>query len=671
MSYWRDQLKDLWNRLTAARASYIDELSAADAIYYDAVNGEDGVAFPVGTAQHPSNDIAHVITMCTARKVNKIVVASSLTLSATMEGYTFIGRNKGITIDLGSQDVDTSHFYNCTVTGAQGGTGYIYCHDCIIDAVTGGAMYTYNCDHVTSANTITLRSGSISYLINPSSRATPGWSAASISFNGCTTTKIFLIGARGFFSARLSTNAGNVMEVLGVGGCGFDTSDGNTAGSFMARGDCKFVTGGLGATETDNSIYADTSGLRKLEDGVYFDSVNGVDGTNWPVGTAQYPSNDIAHVITMCTARKIKKIYVSGSLTLGATMDGYTFVGINKSAEITLGGQIIDNSCFYECSITGTQGISGAAYAENCSIVDVTNLFMATFNCSFAGTITPVDATGSNWVNPSSSDGVTIDLATHTNVGLVLSEASGVWTIDNSTDALNVITIFGKSGALVTSNASNTAGTITVRGDAIFTPGAGGATETDNTLEALIGAPAGVSLAADIAAVAAKTGNIPAVIYSRQTLPIAMNCAKKTINNTQTDTDFIASNTTGAKGLLNIDDTKVGKIFLMLVARVENVYAGQNYLDCSTATDNQWQINLDGGGYSDLVNEEADGQMLDGDWNMYSQYQQIAVSYLFECTSQITNIDGKIGIRLANARAKQASMNITLDVFLIVDYKNV
>jgi hypothetical protein len=227
-----------------------------DGIYYDSVNGVAGTDWPIGTAQNPSNTIANVITMCTARKVKKIYVSGALTLGATMQGYTFVGINKSAVITLGGQDISGSHFYNCTVTGAQGGAGYIYTHNCIIDAITGCAIYSFNDEFILSANTITLRSNTISYLTNPSSRSVPGWTAASVSFNGATTARIFLIGARGYFSARLSTHAANAMEVLGIGGCGFDTSAGNTAGSFIARGDTKFTVGGSGATETDLSLYA-------------------------------------------------------------------------------------------------------------------------------------------------------------------------------------------------------------------------------------------------------------------------------------------------------------------------------------------------------------------------------------------------------------------------------
>ena len=58
-------------------------------------------------------------------------------------------------------------------------------------------------------------------------------------------------------------------------------------------------------------------------DRIFFDSVNGVAGAIFPVGTPTHPSNTIADVITMCTARKITTIEVRGALTLGADMAAY------------------------------------------------------------------------------------------------------------------------------------------------------------------------------------------------------------------------------------------------------------------------------------------------------------------------------------------------------------
>lgn len=174
-----------------------------------------------------------------------------------------------------------------------------------------------------------------------------------------------------------------------------------------------------------------------------------------------------------------------------------------------------------------------------------------------------------------------------------------------------------------------------------------------------LGAPAGASIAADI--VSKET-------YFEQTVPIKMNCTQ-TINATNADKDFIASNLTGASGLISTVDAKVQKAFLLIIGRTVNTYAGTNALDCTTATWNQWQMNLDGGAYIDLTNEEADGQMLDDDWRCPVEGTIHPFRLMFDITTELTNIDGKIGVRLTGAQAEQISLITTIDVFLKVLWK--
>lgn len=159
---------------------------------------------------------------------------------------------------------------------------------------------------------------------------------------------------------------------------------------------------------------------------------------------------------------------------------------------------------------------------------------------------------------------------------------------------------------------------------------------------------------------------VPDCAYFETILPLIMN-SLQTLTNTQADKAFIASNTRGATGLISTDDAKVQKIFLHLVGVATNTFAGENALDCTTGTHNQWQVNLDGGSYTDLVNgSSADGQMLDNDWKTYAQGGNQPFHFMFDVTSQISNIDGKIGITLQNGRSEQSSLNVTANVFLRV-----
>ena len=157
--------------------------------------------------------------------------------------------------------------------------------------------------------------------------------------------------------------------------------------------------------------------------------------------------------------------------------------------------------------------------------------------------------------------------------------------------------------------------------------------------------------------------------YEEQIVPIGMNLTQ-TLNNTAANKDFLAANGRGASGLLYTQDTKVKKVYLILLGVAVNSYAGNNALDCTTATHNQLQIDLDNAGFADLVNgSSTDGQLLDNDWRCPTEGGIHTFALEFDVTSQITNIDGKIGVRLANGRAEQASLVVTISAFLKVLWK--
>ena len=107
-----------------------------DRVFFDAGLGIAGTAWPVGTPQVPSDVIADVITMCTARNLRTISVHGALTLGAIMEHYNFCGyEHEDITdiLDLANQDVDGSHISHLIVTGIQAGTGLL--------TITNGVAY--------------------------------------------------------------------------------------------------------------------------------------------------------------------------------------------------------------------------------------------------------------------------------------------------------------------------------------------------------------------------------------------------------------------------------------------------------------------------------------------------------------------------------------------------
>lgn len=157
----------------------------------------------------------------------------------------------------------------------------------------------------------------------------------------------------------------------------------------------------------------------------------------------------------------------------------------------------------------------------------------------------------------------------------------------------------------------------------------------------------------------------PQYAYIEQLCPIKMNC-EQILTTVAANKDFIPTNSLDGipVGLLASDITKLEKAYLLIIGRAVNSFDGENYLDCSTATHNQWQVNIDGGDYQDLQNaEKVDGQMLNTDWECYAQGIIHPFTFMFDITSLITAVTNHIGVRLANGRSIQDSLIVTLDIY--------
>lgn len=158
------------------------------------------------------------------------------------------------------------------------------------------------------------------------------------------------------------------------------------------------------------------------------------------------------------------------------------------------------------------------------------------------------------------------------------------------------------------------------------------------------------------------------VEYFEQVCPLAMNSSFE-ITPVAADKDFVADDSRKAEGLISDVDVEAAKKFLHIVGTAVNTYSYANGLDCTTATHNQWMMNLDGGAYADLVNgANADGQMLHNDWRTPLEGSIVSFHSMFDITDQLTNVDGNIGVRLQNAKSLQSSLYVTAYIFVRVLY---
>ena len=149
------------------RDGQLERIDYGDKVYFDAGLGIAGTTLPIGTKAMPSDVIADLITICTARNIRTIAVHGALTLGAAMEHFNFCGYEHydiGDILDLSGEDVDGSHINGLIVTGAQGGTGFLTMVECVALALTlfagrmnlcsfyGGAFSFRDADYVDLIN---------------------------------------------------------------------------------------------------------------------------------------------------------------------------------------------------------------------------------------------------------------------------------------------------------------------------------------------------------------------------------------------------------------------------------------------------------------------------------------------------------------------------------------
>lgn len=171
----------------------------------------------------------------------------------------------------------------------------------------------------------------------------------------------------------------------------------------------------------------------------------------------------------------------------------------------------------------------------------------------------------------------------------------------------------------------------------------------------------------------AKVDAVTLSTYFEQLVPLQMNAplvvGNGTINNTAATKVFVVTNSIAAKGMISTTDASVQKVFLVIIGRAVNTYAGANALDCTTAAHNQWQMSLAAGAFADVANNAADGQMLDNNWQIPVEGGIHPFTFMWDVTAALTDIDGNIGVQLLNGRSEQASMIITIDVYLRILWK--
>jgi hypothetical protein len=126
----------------------------------------------------------------------------------------------------------------------------------------------------------------------------------------------------------------------------------------------------------------------QLENAVYFDSINGVAGTDYPIGMPGSPVSSPANALTIAAARKVNTIkIVHGKFTLPSDIEHLEFWGNGCNIpiwnpgenEVELNGHTATSCSFKETNVIDDVGggvLAGEGFALDCGKVEATTMFL-------------------------------------------------------------------------------------------------------------------------------------------------------------------------------------------------------------------------------------------------------------------------------------------------------
>jgi len=206
---------------------------------------------------------------------------------------------------------------------------------------------------------------------------------------------------------------------------------------------------------------------------IHVDTVKGVAGRSYPVGTLDMPSDNAADAKALADNNDIREYGVRGPLTLAAGHDEWRFFGLGAGAEVKLAGQDVDGA-FFE-GIELSQAAVGSIVCENCTLDGVSGLNGRFVLCGFIGTQTAADGASLTFVDPYSrisgfANTPILDLGAGRtlDIDLIIRGLKGGWRLQNMDRAGDSCSIDIQAGQLVL-DATVSDGALGVRGVGVLT----------------------------------------------------------------------------------------------------------------------------------------------------------------------------------------------------------
>lgn len=132
--------------------------------------------------------------------------------------------------------------------------------------------------------------------------------------------------------------------------------------------------GGTGTSNAYSNLY----------DVVYVDISSNNFGTAYPVGTKEYPVNNINNALTIAYDNNIENIKLLSDVTIGTAITGYTIHANNR--KITLSQANLNNTTIHRGTVTGS--VIGDVIFNNCTVYDLVSQNAEFNSCQLSGILT-------------------------------------------------------------------------------------------------------------------------------------------------------------------------------------------------------------------------------------------------------------------------------------------
>ena len=475
-----------------------EQLSYQNELFYDPINGITGITYPVGTSAYPSNNIPHLyylseyVTNIKTIKVRNNFIASGITAilppGVKMDYFTIIGDSPGTNmyvydngiaeyVDVINFDIQfarmgglENNFYDCNIYDIYGlagkvtncglngryndssnsirienSTTFIDCHP----------VYAYESPHIELTNTggtnvhFANYSGNISidYVSHPDDIVVIDLQSGHIFLNsGCTDGLIDLRGV-----GYLTNNSGSMCTVI--------------------------TTGLVDSFQTYVEESKATDEILAYGGKIYLDSISGVTGTTYPVGTIATPVNNLDDLLILSARINTKDLYLFNSF-IAVDASGNT-VGIpnnfnNFNTYAVLDDLIItvnsgEPTAIKNSHLYGFHHLNSNYKNENvaftkCNVENFQNFNGTMSNCILNGTLSvSSDSIIDNSFSGAIDTRISIVSDYNSGVTLLLRKYAGNLILDSVTNINDKIEIDLVSGRIeITSGC--TSGTIDIRG---------------------------------------------------------------------------------------------------------------------------------------------------------------------------------------------------------------